>query len=189
MKHIRNLLAEERVPSDILSSIQQLDILGGLIGEFAYPNESTEDSAGNELAGEEREEVESRIVQVEFLPQRLFDAIRNEPKLMRGLEPRQFEEFTADLLSKLGFGGIQLTPRSGDGGRDIIATRVVNDIPVVMAFECKKYAESNKIGPNFLRALLGHDNPWLDQGLDGCVGNYVKFHFGRAIVHRSRSID
>ncbi len=153
---IQSALAGIAIPHNIVRTLDQFDISSRLIGEFAYSHEIEEE----ELTNEESElnvcdEVESRIIQVEYLPQRVFDAIRHTPELMRSMEPRAFEELTAELLRKLGFQCVQLTPRSGDGGRDIIATREVNNIPIIMAFECKKYSESRKIGPETLRALLG----------------------------------
>lgn len=152
---VKSALSQSALPESVASALSQLGIADHLIGEFAYTGAVNHEQEEEIEESPLREEVESRIIQVNYLPQKIFEAIRNEPKLMRGLDPRKFEEFTAELLAKLGFTGIQLTPRSGDGGRDIVATQEVNQIPIVMAFECKKYAESNKIGPDILRALLG----------------------------------
>ena len=155
---MKSALADLAVPSSIEQAIRSLDVSGHLIGEFAFQGGHEQDSSEEEGDAEEspiREEVGSRIIQVNYFPQKLFEAIRNEPKLMKGLHPREFEEFTAELLGKLGFSAIQLTSRSGDGGRDVVATIVVNEIPIIMGFECKQYNESNKIGPDILRALLG----------------------------------
>jgi hypothetical protein len=193
LRHFEGLFAEAQVSSEMLSAIRGLEVSGGLIGEFAYSYAADKESAEappEEDEYEEREEVESRIIQVEYLPQRVFDAIRNEPKLMRGLDPRAFEEFTAELLSKLGFKGIWLTPQSGDGGRDIVATQVINDIPVVMAFECKRYAESNKIGPEFLRALLGTITQGATRASMGVLVTTSSFTSGaRSFIAAEASID
>lgn len=193
LSHIRDLFASVQLPARLRSSIPYLDVTGGLIGEFAFsdePEESEAEQPSEELENGDREEVESRIIQVEYLPQRLFDAIRNEPMLMRGLDPRAFEEFTAELLSKLGFQGIRLTPRSGDGGRDIVATQVVNDIPVIMAFECKQYAESNKIGPDYLRALLGTITQGATRASMGVLVTTSSFTSGaRSFIAAEASID
>ena len=193
LRHFEEAFAGAQISSEMLSAIRGLDVAGGLIGEFAYsdsPDEEGAKSRSQEDDSEDREEVESRIIQVEYLPQRLFDAIRNEPKLMRGLEPRAFEEFTAELLIKLGFKGIKLTPRSGDGGRDIVATQVINDIPVVMAFECKKYSETNKIGPDFLRALLGTITQGATRASMGVLVTTSSFTSGaRSFIAAEASID
>ncbi len=128
---IQSALAGIAIPHNIVRTLDQFDISSRLIGEFAYSHEiEEEESTNEELELNVRDEVESRIIQVEYLPQRVFDAIRDTPELMRSMEPRAFEELTADLLRKLGFQCVQLTPRSGGGGRDIIATREVNNIPI-----------------------------------------------------------
>lgn len=96
-----------------------------------------------------------RIIRVDHLPFRVFAEILREPRRMRDLSPRQFEVFVAEILNQLGFRDVILTPRSGDGGRDVIAAKEVNGIPVSFYFECKKYAEDNKVQLATLRALLG----------------------------------
>ncbi|MEK6408928.1 MAG: restriction endonuclease [Acidobacteriota bacterium] len=96
-----------------------------------------------------------RIVRVDHLPFRVFAEILREPRRMRDLSPRQFEAFVAEILDQLGFRDVILTPRSGDGGRDVIAAKEVNGIPLTFYFECKKYAENNKVQLATLRALLG----------------------------------
>jgi restriction endonuclease Mrr len=98
---------------------------------------------------------ERRIVLVENAPFRLVRQIARDPRHMRGLTPRQFEEFVSELLDALGFKDIILTPEKRDGGKDIIATRIFNQIPVTCYFECKKYAKGNKVQLDTLRALLG----------------------------------
>jgi restriction system protein len=71
------------------------------------------------------------------------------------LTPGQFEEFIAEIVRELGFRNVILTPPSGDGGRDVIASNEVNGIPLTFYFECKKYADTNKVQLDTLRALLG----------------------------------
>ncbi|MER8808216.1 restriction endonuclease [Mesorhizobium australicum] len=61
----------------------------------------------------------------------------------------------AEILHRLGFEAIQITRPSKDGGKDILARKVVHDIPLNFMFECKRYSEGNKIGLHTLRSLLG----------------------------------
>jgi restriction system protein len=61
----------------------------------------------------------------------------------------------AELIERLGFENVTVTPRSGDGGQDILATKFFNDIPMLFSFECKRYSKSNKIKPEIMRALFG----------------------------------
>jgi HJR/Mrr/RecB family endonuclease len=99
--------------------------------------------------------LENSLKAVNFLPITLYEKVINDPELMRRVSPRDFEQFVAEIVDKLGFENVLVTPESGDGGRDIIATRTINDIPLVFAFECKRYAQSRKIGPSTMRSLLG----------------------------------
>lgn len=101
------------------------------------------------------EEFRDRLKTVQFLPIKLFDQILNDPNLMRGMDPREFENLIAELMYKSGFENIIVTPRSNDKGRDILATKTVCDIPIMFAFECKRYSPENKIKPEIMRALLG----------------------------------
>jgi hypothetical protein len=101
------------------------------------------------------EEFRDRLETVQFLPIKLFDQILNDPNLMRGMDPREFENLIAELMYKSGFENIIVTPRSNDKGRDILATKTVCDIPIMFAFECKRYSPENKIKPEIMRALLG----------------------------------
>jgi len=101
------------------------------------------------------EKLEDSLKAVNFLPIKLYQKVLNDPELMRHISPRDFEQFVAEIIDKLGFENVLVTPESGDVGRDIIATHTVNEIPLVFAFECKRYAESRKIGPSTMRSLLG----------------------------------
>jgi len=95
------------------------------------------------------------LMRVDRLPFKVLRAVMADPRHLHRLTPRQFEEFTAEILDALGFRDILLTPRSGDGGRDVIASREIHGIPLTFYFECKKYAEDNKVQLDSLRALLG----------------------------------
>lgn len=101
------------------------------------------------------EEYQQRIVQVDCLPLRVLGAVLRDPRTVHGLEPREFEHFVAEVVDRLGFTNVILTPRSGDGGRDVIASNEVDGIPLSFYFECKKYSEGNKVQLDSLRSLLG----------------------------------
>lgn len=95
------------------------------------------------------------IVRADRLPFRVIRDILSDPRHMHDLTPRQFEEFIAEIVERLGFGNVILTPRSGDGGRDVIASKEVKGIPLTFYFECKKRTQGNKVQLDTLRALLG----------------------------------
>ncbi len=91
-----------------------------------------------------------------------IDAVNDElivylalhPELMYHLEPRRFEELIAELLRIQGFRPT-LTPRSRDGGRDIIATRTDALGELLYLVECKRYASDHKVGVSQVRGIYG----------------------------------
>jgi len=128
-----------------------------IIGEY-YPLDSVEPEPEDDtqenlilIPHEARE----RIIQVDYFPFHLIETFRKNPELTRCLTPRDFERLTAELLNGLEFENVILTSVSGDGGRDIIATKKIHGIPILCAFECKKYSEENRVGISILRSLLG----------------------------------
>ena len=50
---------------------------------------------------------------------------------------------------------VMVTPLSRDGGRNVMAQKVVAGIPLVFMFECKRYAPNKKVRLETIRALLG----------------------------------
>jgi restriction system protein len=54
---------------------------------------------------------------------RILNEVTRDPKAFYQLTPRQFEEFNAGAYEEEGWKDVTLTPRSGDGERDIIAYR------------------------------------------------------------------
>lgn len=66
---------------------------------------------------------------------------------LRNLTPRQFEEFIATFLPKLGYKSVRLTSQTADSGYDVSAYK---DNEMVL-FECKKYSANNKVGSRDVR--------------------------------------
>jgi len=123
------------------------------------------------------EDEKSSLVIVDRLPLRLLSKILKSPNEVRNITSRQFEEFIAELLSELGFNDVILTPRSGDGGKDVIASHSVQGIPLTFYFECKKYAEGNKIQLDTMRSLLGtvaHDSRKVNKGILVTTSSFTK---------------
>lgn len=92
---------------------------------------------------------------VEFVPVTMLQEIRRNPEAMRALTARNFERFIAAIVDALGFEDVILTPYSGDGGRDVLATKTVHGIPILFALECKRWSPKRPVGPDVARALLG----------------------------------
>jgi len=90
----------------------------------------------------------------ESIPE-LLSAIRSRPSLLRDLSSREFEEVIAEVFRAKGF-VVDLTKRTRDGGKDIIAIHTdALGIQCKYFIECKHYAEDNKVGVDIVRALYG----------------------------------
>jgi len=143
---------QEQFAADIASQISKLDLheLFTITEEEVKKDEEI-DPSSLVLPYEHQE----RIVRVNNLPLTLLRNILHDPRHLYSLTPRQFEEFIAEVVDQLGFTNVILTPFTRDGGRDVIASNEINDIPITFYFECKKYAGGNKVQLDALRALLG----------------------------------
>jgi HJR/Mrr/RecB family endonuclease len=105
---------------------------------------------------------------VEFVPFSLLSQVVARPKTLFDLTSRTFEQFVAELVSRLGIDDVLLTPERADGGRDVIGTKRVLGIPLIFAFECKRYAPGNPVSVETARALLGtitHGDYRADRGV------------------------
>lgn len=76
------------------------------------------------------------------------------PNFAYSLEPRTFEEFVAGAYKRKGFNQVILTPRSGDGGQDVIA---FNDgmFPQSISVSVKLHKQGKKFTHNTVRELIG----------------------------------
>ena len=84
----------------------------------------------------------------------LIRYLAKHPELLYELQPRRFEELVAELLHSQGFEPT-LTPRTRDGGRDILAARSDALGSLLYLVECKRYAPKNKVGVEVVRAIHG----------------------------------
>lgn len=90
--------------------------------------------------------------------QELIAALRSSPDLTREITPREFEEVVTEIFRAKGF-EVDLTQRSSDGGKDIIAIHTdALGIKNKYFIECKRYAENKKVGVALVRALQGVKN-------------------------------
>lgn len=88
----------------------------------------------------------------------IIQQIQVSPNILRNVSPRQFEEIVAELFRAKGY-DVELTKRTRDGGKDIIAVSTDHfGIKLKYFIECKHYAESNKVGVDVVRALHGVKN-------------------------------
>jgi len=86
-----------------------------------------------------------------------FEILREldrNPKFLFQIDWRQFEEFLAGAYERAGWPEVILTPRSGDGGRDIIATKP--GIGSIRIFDqAKAYKPGHLVTADEVRAMLG----------------------------------
>lgn len=78
----------------------------------------------------------------------------NNPTALRTTDPRHFEELIAELLDRNGL-DVELTPPSGDGGRDVLAWANTLAGRHLYLVECKRYAANRPVGVEIVRALYG----------------------------------
>ena len=80
--------------------------------------------------------------------------LNNDPDIAYQLPPEKWEEIIAGVYKQAGFDEVILTPRSGDLGRDVIATKKgVCSIRVID--QVKAYRPPHLVTANDVRALMG----------------------------------
>ena len=84
----------------------------------------------------------------------LIRYLAQHPEYMRYLNPRKFEELIAELFKDKGY-EVTLTPKTKDGGKDIIALYKSSFGHQLYIIECKRYKETNKVGVEVVRSLYG----------------------------------
>ena len=84
----------------------------------------------------------------------LFSKIKEQPSELDKMPPYKFEEFMAELLERIGFYDVRLTPRTRDKGRDILAKMKISTGELLTIVECKRYAQARKIGLGIVERFL-----------------------------------
>jgi restriction system protein len=80
--------------------------------------------------------------------------IQQDPQAMYGIDPRAWEEIIAGAYTRAGFDEVVLTPRSGDFGRDVVATK--RGIGSIRIFDqVKAYSPGRVVTAEEVRAMLG----------------------------------
>ena len=84
---------------------------------------------------------------------RILSELERDPDALSRLSPRQGEEFVAGIYREDGW-YVTLTPRSGDGGVDIIAVR--DDVGAIRILDqVKWYSPGHRVTADEVRALWG----------------------------------
>ncbi len=96
----------------------------------------------------------SNIIEVcRFFDDRYIEALRRSPNDLHHLSPRDFEKLIAEIFDGFGY-EVELTKRTRDGGRDIIAIKRA-EVDVRFLIECKRPDANKRIGVGPVRELLG----------------------------------
>jgi hypothetical protein len=102
-------------------------------------------------AGDESSNI---IVVSGFVADKLMREIAAHPSLLRTIERRTFEKLIAELFDGFGY-QVELTQRTRDGGKDIIAVKKIDTVDIRYLIECKRPDPGNKIAVSTIRELLG----------------------------------
>lgn len=101
-----------------------------------------------------RERIKPQLITLESLDAELIDQLAKSPKDLYQLTPRKFEELVARITERIGY-EVELTPATGDGGRDIIAKRKDWTGRELLLIECKRYSSSQPVKVGIVRSLYG----------------------------------
>jgi len=84
----------------------------------------------------------------------LIQHLARRPELMHDIHPRKFEELVAAMFRSMGY-EVEITPRSKDGGRDLLAFQKTGVGTLVTLVECKRFSPDRKVGVSLVRSLYG----------------------------------
>lgn len=114
--------------------------IGGLPEDFKVRFDVSEPVSGNS------------IIQVASLVgEGLIKHWHDNPDGLRLIDRRMFEELVAELFSGFGY-EVELTRRTRDGGKDIVAVRS-REVAVKFLIECKRPDPGNAVGVKAVREL------------------------------------
>jgi len=90
----------------------------------------------------------------------LMGHLAKHPEFLHKLNSFRFEILVAELLRDMGY-DVHLTPRTRDGGRDILAVFKTPQAEFLIIVDCKRFALKRKIGPELVHRLL-----WVSDNYD-----------------------
>jgi restriction system protein len=100
---------------------------------------------------------EGAVIKAAFIPwQEILKSLQRNPEELFEIckDPRRFEELIAAAYEKDGWDRVVLTPRSGDGGRDVIAEKSGFG-SLRFLDQCKAFKRGHLVGHDDIRAMLG----------------------------------
>jgi restriction system protein len=86
----------------------------------------------------------------------IITGLQKDPHFLNSISPRRLEELVAEAYVREGYTDVELTPYSGDLGRDVIVSATVPGIGTIkIVDQVKRYAPRYRVKANDVRALLG----------------------------------
>jgi restriction system protein len=185
---------------------------GGIVGaagfavQFGIPSKKAGDEGAREiLLGADLLEYkgytpDGQIIEYIEIPWlAIAEEMKQDSDFVFTLDPRKFEEFIAASYEREGW-TVELTPRSGDKGRDVIATR--NDFGSLRIYdEVKRYGPGQRVSAETVRALSGvisgHQNVskgvvtttsefapgvWTDPAIEPLMPNRLELRDGKRLL-------
>ena len=106
------------------------------------------------FSSEEAENIRQIQVDLDEINSELIAYLAKHPEYLRELDNRKFEKLIAEIIRNKGY-DVTLTPKTRDGGKDIIALYKSPFGHQMFIIECKRYSEDHKVGVEMVRGLYG----------------------------------
>ncbi len=151
---------------------RDFEVLGRSVHDEAWEVETAVPRNFFSLRSEFELDTSTKIIDISsVLDAKLLESFRRNPARLHQLSPRQFEEIIAILFQEFGF-EVELTKRTRDGGKDIVAIRHAA-AGLKYLVECKHYSPERPVGVGVVRELLG--TVTLEKGTKGILATTSRF--------------
>ena len=90
---------------------------------------------------------------VQDVKKRIDDVLQN-PDILHNFKSDEFEDFVAEVYRRNGY-EVRVTPKTHDGGKDIIANVTKGGIAFKTLIECKKYDKRRPVDIHVVREVYG----------------------------------
>ena len=116
----------------------------------------------------------------------IYEHILNDPSFVYKISSYEFENFVAEVYHKHGF-NVSVTPRTHDGGRDVIATSELAGISYLTYFQCKHPTQNRPVDVDVLRSLYGvMQRDRIDKGVIVTTSRFTKDCIKEAQLYNGR---
>lgn len=96
---------------------------------------------------------DSKVINKDIAWEYTIERLVNNTEAMYKLSPREFEALVGQILEAFGY-EVAATPRTGDGGRDLIAVQSGPLAQTKFFIDCKRYSRQRKVGIEQVRAMM-----------------------------------